>query len=113
MNKFKTIQVLAVLSLFVLSFGMTTRSASGCEAMKQDQSAGLATLAAHVPPAQATGVTAPVRETIARVVADQAKGAVPAMTPVPQFQGQCSTHSDCGVGWRCCSTSCENVDVCP
>ena len=20
-------------------------------------------------------------------------------TPVPQFQGQCSQHSDCGVGW--------------
>lgn len=35
------------------------------------------------------------------------------MTPVPQFQGQCTEHSDCGVGWRCCNTSCENVDECP
>jgi len=29
------------------------------------------------------------------------------------FQGQCTKHEDCGVGWRCCNTSCENVDVCP
>jgi hypothetical protein len=35
------------------------------------------------------------------------------MTPVPQFQGQCTEHEDCGEGWRCCNTSCENVTECP
>jgi hypothetical protein len=28
------------------------------------------------------------------------------------FQGQCTDDDDCGVGWKCCNTSCENVDVC-
>ena len=27
------------------------------------------------------------------------------------FQGQCTDDDDCGT-WKCCSTSCENVDVC-
>jgi len=28
------------------------------------------------------------------------------------FQGQCSKDDDCGVGWKCCKTSCEQVATC-
>jgi hypothetical protein len=36
---------------------------------------------------------------------------------VPHFCGQCTTHSDCGVGWKCCGPSdcleCFEVTECP
>jgi hypothetical protein len=28
------------------------------------------------------------------------------------FPGQCTRDDDCGVGWKCCNTSCEQVSTC-
>jgi hypothetical protein len=28
------------------------------------------------------------------------------------FKGQCKYDSDCGVGWKCCNTSCAHVSTC-